>query len=166
MPEERSAQVLEAWNRIVSEGRSLVAFFAHQTEAKICRLNHVDIICSIADGQCHLVLREFLHECHDLRLLAWGGAIDDDGLGGDEELAELCVHEFIVESDCNDHARYKNLITAFNTFRFNNEFLDLFEKHCCICVGVFEREEILASSTLGFQIITCQNVLLSDLHLI
>ena len=71
MPEERPAQVLEPRDRIVSKGGRLVALFAHQAKAKIRRLNHVDIVCSIADGKSHLVLRELLHECHNLRFLAW-----------------------------------------------------------------------------------------------
>ena len=70
VPEERAAQVLIAWDSIVSESGSLVSFLAHKTDTKVSRLDHVDVVGTVTDSKSDLVASELAHESDNLSLLA------------------------------------------------------------------------------------------------
>ena len=104
MPEQSSSQVLKAGDGVVSESGRLVTLLAHEAKAEVSRLDHVNIIGSVADGQRDLILCELLHEGDDFGLLGGRGAVDDDRLGVDEEDTKVWVSEIVVESDSHDHS--------------------------------------------------------------
>ena len=104
VPEKRSSQVLKAGDGVVSESGRLVALLAHEAKSEVSRLDHINVIGSVADGQRDLTLRELLHEGDDLGLLGGRGAVDDDGLSVDEEDTKVWVSEIVVKSDSHDHS--------------------------------------------------------------
>ena len=104
MPEQGSSEVHKARNGIVSEGCSLISLFAHQTEANISRLDHVYVVCTIADSQSDFSVREFLHESDDLGFLSRGGAVNNNRLGSNEECTKLSVHKRVIKGDSDDHS--------------------------------------------------------------
>ena len=55
MPEHKPPQVLELDDCVVSEDRCLVAFFAHDSNANVGSLYHIDIVESITDAKYQLV---------------------------------------------------------------------------------------------------------------
>jgi len=110
VPEERTAKILVPGHGEVGEGSSLVALFAHQANAKMGRLNHIDIVCTITNGQGDLTAGELAHEGDNLSLLSWRGAIDNDRASFDQEIAELLMHVLVVESDSNYNTRDDNLV--------------------------------------------------------
>ena len=55
MPEEKLAKVAEGRQRVVRERGGVVAFLSIDANTDMSRLNHVNIVCSIADCQsCQL----------------------------------------------------------------------------------------------------------------
>ena len=123
VPEQSSSEVLKAGDGIVSESGSLVSLFAHEAEAKISRLDHVHVVGTVADGQSDLAFGELLHEGDDLGFLSGRGAVNNDGLGSQEECAKFWVHEFVVEGDRDHHTRDQNLV-ALDVLAFFEEALD------------------------------------------
>jgi len=147
VPEKCPAQVFIAGDRVVSEGCRLVALLAHEAEAEVGGLNHVNVIGTIADSQCNLALREPLHEVDDLGLLEGRGAIDDHGLSAIQKFAELGMHEVSIESHGDDHARDEDLV-GFDILYFNNKLLNLLKKLCCIRVVVLKHQNVGAALSM------------------
>jgi hypothetical protein len=56
MPEQGPTKVLEAWDCVVGEGRSLIAFLTFKSKADVSLLDHVYIVGAIADGQNDFVV--------------------------------------------------------------------------------------------------------------
>ena len=78
MPEEAAPEVLVLRNGVICESGSLVAFLTHEAEAKISRLNHVDVISTIPDGQSDFSIGKLLHKTDHLSFLAWGRSVNND----------------------------------------------------------------------------------------
>ena len=143
MPEEAAPEVLVLWNGVICESGSLVAFLTHEAEAKISRLDHVNVISTITNGKSDLSIGEFLHKADNLSLLAWGGSVNNDRLGIPKQLATVSMHENIVESNCDDHSRNQYLI-IFKLLDLSAEPLDFFEEFGGFCVGILEHYYFLA----------------------
>lgn len=56
MPEQGPTKVLEAWDCVVGERRSLIAFLTFKSKADVSLLDHVDIVGAITDGQNDFVV--------------------------------------------------------------------------------------------------------------
>lgn len=69
VPEQHPAEVPEARDGVVCKRSGLVALFAHETEADMSLLDHVDIVGSVADCSCNFFVSVVLHETDDLGFL-------------------------------------------------------------------------------------------------
>mgnify|MGYP001626726200 CR=1 FL=1 len=56
MPEKETAQELELEDGEVGKWASLASLFAHDTDANMGSLDHIDIVSTITDRQSRLVL--------------------------------------------------------------------------------------------------------------
>ena len=56
MPEKESAQELELVDCEVGKRAGLASLFAHDTDANMSSLNHIDIVGPVTDRQSSLVL--------------------------------------------------------------------------------------------------------------
>ena len=81
MPEEKPTQVLKLANREVWEWAGLAAFFANYTNANMCSLNHVDIVCAVSDRQRCLSFTVSAYELDQGRLLLRWWSVYNEAFG-------------------------------------------------------------------------------------
>ena len=110
VPEHHSPQVAESRHRIVSKSSSLVAFLAHEAEANVRLLDHVDVVGAIAYGCCDALVRVVFHEADDFGFLGGGGAEDDGRFSREEQLCHLLMDKLVVKNHGNSHTRNDNLM--------------------------------------------------------
>ena len=62
MPEKEPTEEFELSYGEVSKGTRLATLFSHNPNADVRRLDHIDIICTVADCKSSLVLTDTLDE--------------------------------------------------------------------------------------------------------
>ena len=77
MPKQQPSQKLELCDGKVGERASLASLFAHDANADVSSLYHVDIVRPISDCQCRFILANTFDESNESCLLLGRRSVDD-----------------------------------------------------------------------------------------
>lgn len=89
MPEKQSSETLEIRDGVVTELRSLISLFAHDTDSYSGRLDHVDVISSVTDSECQGRLVVLSHQINGGSLLCWRRSVNNNRSGSLEDTCDF-----------------------------------------------------------------------------
>jgi hypothetical protein len=86
VPEKEASQVSERGDGKVGKSCRLVAFFTEEPHSYVSLLNHIDVVCSVSDGQSYRVLNLILDEAYNISFLFRAASVGNNSLSSLEDL--------------------------------------------------------------------------------